>query len=101
MKKKDAKLVIALSQVAVIALAFFLINGFVAVVLYLASEISLAELAEFLSMLGGSDSLAIIGYHIFKKSKDRLWRLLNEERDSEVVSERKIAELKRLLRRIG
>ena len=99
MKKKDVKLVIAFSQVALIALAFFLVNGFVAVALYLASEISLAELAEFLSMLGGSDSFAIIGYHIFKKSKDRLWRLLNEERDSEVVSEHKIKELMKLLKK--
>ncbi|MGB6463934.1 MAG: hypothetical protein WBF38_06905 [Nitrosotalea sp.] len=96
--RQDHKIFLAIGQVIVIAVAFFLINGVAAVVLYLVSEISLAELLEFLSMLGSSDSLAIIGYHIFKRSKEKLWHYLNDSSDSEVVSESKLKELKRLLR---
>ncbi|MFZ1076933.1 MAG: hypothetical protein WAN47_05845 [Nitrosotalea sp.] len=96
--RQDHKIAIAFTQIVVIAIAFFLINGVVALVLYLVSEISLVELIDFISMLGSSDSLAIIGYHIFKRSKEKLWHYLNDSSDSEVVSESKIKELKRLLR---
>jgi len=71
----------------------------VALALYLVSEISLVELMDFISMLGSSDSLAIIGWRVFKRSKEKLWHYLNDSRDSEVVSEAKIKELKRLLRK--
>lgn len=96
---KDRKIVIAFSQIVVIAICFFLINGVAALGLYLVSEISLAELIDFLSMLGSSDSLALIGFEIFKRSKERLWHYLNDSRDSEVVSEDKISELRKLLRK--
>lgn len=101
MRKRDAKIVIAFSQILLIAVAFFLINGLVAVILYLVSEISLAELADFLGMLGTDTGVAIIGYHIFRRTKETLSRLLNEQRDSEVVSESKIKELKKMLRSKG
>lgn len=81
---------------AVIALAFFLINGLVALVLYLVSEISLAEVGDFLLGLWSGESLAILGYHFFHKAKSRLWRYLS---GGEIVSEDKIRELRKHLKR--
>lgn len=99
MIKHDHKVAIAIGQVVVIAILFFLINGVVALTLYLVSEISLVELIQFLGTIGSSDGVAVALYGIFHRSKEKLWHLLNEERDSEVVSLRKINELKKLLRR--
>ena len=97
--RHDHKVALAIGQVVVIAVVFFLINGVVAVTLYLVSEISLVELIQFLGTVGGSDSVAIALYGIFHRSKEKLWHLLNDERDGEVVSVAKINELKKLLRR--
>lgn len=93
------KLVVAIAQVAAIAIVFFLINGLAALLLYLVSEISLAEVSDFLVGLWSGEGLAWIGYHFFHKAKSRLWHYLNDENDSEIVSEWKIRELKKLLRR--
>lgn len=97
--RKDHKLVIALVQVAIVALAFVLTNSLIALVLYLGSEVSIAELSDFFIGLFSGEGVAIIGYHFFHRMKDKLWRLLNEERDSEVVSTEKLNWLKSLLRK--
>lgn len=86
----------ALAQVAVVAVVFFLINGFVAVILYLASELSLAEVSDFLLGLWSGEGLAIVGYHFFHKAKHRLWSFLSGK---EIVSEDKIRELRKHLKR--
>ena len=97
--RHDHKVGLAILQIVVIAILFFAINGIVAVGLYLVSEISLVELIQFLGTIGSSDGVAVALYGIFRKSKDKLWTLLNEHRDSEVVSVAKINELKGLLRK--
>jgi hypothetical protein len=97
--RQDHKILIAVIQVAVIAVAFFVLNGIVALTLYLISEISLVELGDFFLGLWSGEGVAVVLYHAFHKSRAKIWRLLNEQRDSEIVSERKIAELKRLLRK--
>ncbi len=91
------KLIVAIVQVAVIAVAFFLINGLVALVLYLVSEISFAEVSEFLLGLWSGEGLAVVGYHFFRKAKHRLECYLNGE---EIVSEEKIRKLRRHLKRL-
>lgn len=97
--RQDHKIVLAVGQVVVIAILFFAINGVVALGLYLASEISLIELIQFVGTIGGSDGVAVVLYGVFHRAKNKLWTLLNEGRDSQVVSQAKIEELKKLLRK--
>ncbi|MGH2611732.1 MAG: hypothetical protein ACRDFB_01630 [Rhabdochlamydiaceae bacterium] len=96
--RQDHKIVIALIQVACIAVAFFVLNGVLAFSLYLISEISLAELGDFFLGLWSGEGVAVVLYHAFRKSKGKIWRLLNEQRDSEIVSEAHLKELMKLLR---
>ncbi|MGI0074083.1 MAG: hypothetical protein ACREA3_09765 [Nitrosotalea sp.] len=97
--RHDHKVALAIGQVVVIGIIFFITNGVVALGLYLVSEISLVELITFLATVGGSDGVAITLYGVFHRAKNKLWTLLNEQRDSEVVSEAKLNELKKLLRK--
>lgn len=94
--KQKHKIALAIIEVSGIAIVFFLINGFVALVLYLVSEISLAEVGEFLLGLWSGEGLAIVGYHFFHKAKHRLWSYLSGE---EIVPEAKIKELRKHLRK--
>jgi hypothetical protein len=96
---KSHKVLIAVLQVALIAVCFFAINGVVAVALYLVSEISLAEIGDFILGLWSGEGLALVGYHYFRKMKHRLSALLNDSSDEPVVSQAKIKELKKLLRK--
>lgn len=95
--KQKHKLAVAVAQIAIIAVAFLLINGAVALFLYLVSEVSFSELTDFIFGLWSGEALAL-GWHLFRRAKHKVEAMLNEERDSEVVSAR-IEELKRLLRK--
>ena len=96
---KSHKVLIAIIQVALIGVAFLLLNGAVALALYLVSEISIAEVSDFVVGCWTGEGLAVIGYHIFRRAREKVGRYLNESRDNEVVSDAKIKELKQLLRK--
>lgn len=64
-------------QIAILAGAFFLFFGVVAMTLYLASEINLAEVAEFMALAGTWEGVSVItffqglGYVFWKKHRQK------------------------------
>ena len=53
------KKVIRTSQIILVAVAFFLLNGIIGMVLFVAGEVSLVEVLEYLEAIAGAETLSI------------------------------------------
>ena len=69
------KQVIVILQVVILAIAFFIISGLFASILYLLGEVSWAEVVTYCEILAGSESVSTpiflegLFYYTFKKNR--------------------------------
>ncbi|MGC1708352.1 MAG: hypothetical protein WA799_00920 [Nitrosotalea sp.] len=89
-----------IAEFALVCAIFFFLNGVVVVLLYAVSELSVAEVLDYLLSLGTAEGVAIVGYHFFKHRFEDFVDWIEGKDDEEIFfSKRKVEELKRLLRK--
>ncbi len=100
------KKVIRTSQIILIAVAFFLLNGVIGMILYVVGEVSLVEVLEYLEVIAGAETVSI-GTMIIKmmggkmKFDDLLSYLLGlidgtADADKDVIEKIKVIEREKL-----
>lgn len=96
--RKKHRIALLTLQLCIVATVILLISGVVGAVAYLLGQLSMEELITYFESVTIGDSLFVVGGVWLKRNWEKIMELI-EGKDEPIINQKKIDELRKLLRK--